>query len=42
MVAALVVALAACTPRPNGPEPAAEEFFAALAVGDTSTAAEPG
>ncbi|NVN54098.1 FtsI-like protein [Mycolicibacterium hippocampi] len=40
MVAALVVALAACTPRPNGPEPAAEEFFAALAVGDTSTAAE--
>ena len=40
MVAALVVVLAACTPRPNGPAPAAEEFFAALAVGDTSTAAE--
>jgi len=39
-VAALVVALGACTPRPNGPEPAAEEFFAALAVGDTAAAAE--
>ena len=40
MVAALVVTLGACTPRPNGPEPAAEEFFAALAVGDTGAAAE--
>ncbi len=39
-VAALVVTLGACTPRPNGPEPAAEEFFAALAVGDTGAAAE--
>ena len=39
-VAALVVSLGACTPRPNGPEPAAEEFFAALAVGDTAAAAE--
>ncbi len=39
-VAALVVMLGACTPRPNGPEPAAEEFFAALAVGDTGAAAE--
>ncbi len=39
-VFALVVSLAACTPRPDGPEPAAEEFFAALAVGDTSAAAQ--
>ncbi|PRC56390.1 penicillin-binding protein, partial [Mycobacterium sp. ITM-2017-0098] len=30
----------ACTPRPNGPEPVVEEFFAALATGDTATAAE--
>ncbi|MGE0220900.1 penicillin-binding transpeptidase domain-containing protein [Mycolicibacterium sp.] len=35
----LAVALAGCTPRPNGPEPVAEEFFAALAVGDTAAAA---
>lgn len=27
-------------PKPNGPEPAAEEFFAALATGDTAAAAE--
>ena len=40
VVAALVVTLGACTPRPNGPEPAAQEFFAALAVGDTGAAAE--
>ena len=33
-------ALSACTPKPNGPEPAAEAFFAALATGDTGTAAE--
>nr|WP_137147947.1 penicillin-binding transpeptidase domain-containing protein [Mycolicibacterium sp. CR10] len=39
-VVALVVTLGACTPRPNGPEPVAEEFFAALAVGDTASAAE--
>ena len=39
-VLALVVTLGACTPRPNGPEPVAEEFFAALAVGDTAAAAE--
>ncbi|MCB0948015.1 MAG: penicillin-binding transpeptidase domain-containing protein [Mycobacterium sp.] len=39
-VAALVLTLGACTPRPDGPEPIAEEFFAALAVGDTSTAAQ--
>lgn len=29
-----------CTPKPNGPEPAAEQFFAALATGDTGAAAE--
>ena len=33
------VALSACTPRPDGPEPAAEKFFAALAGGDTAAAA---
>ncbi|MEN3223983.1 penicillin-binding transpeptidase domain-containing protein [Mycolicibacterium porcinum] len=32
-------ALSACTPRPDGPEPAAEQFFAALASGDTAAAA---
>jgi hypothetical protein len=37
--AALVVTMGACTPRPNGPEPTAEEFFAALAAGDTAAAA---
>ena len=30
----------ACTPKPNGPEPVAEKFFAALATGDTGAAAE--
>lgn len=42
MFAVLVVAagMAACTPRPDGPGPVAERFFAALATGDTSTAAE--
>ena len=30
----------ACTPKPNGPEPTAEKFFAALATGDTAAAAE--
>jgi hypothetical protein len=39
-VAALVAGMAACTPRPNGPEPVAQQFFAALAKGDTSAAAE--
>src|ERR1700738_839463 len=29
----------ACTPKPNGPEPVAEQFFAALATGDTGAAA---
>lgn len=32
--------MAACTPRPDGPTPVAEQFFAALATGDTATAAE--
>ncbi|BBX22106.1 penicillin-binding protein [Mycolicibacter terrae] len=36
----IVCALAACTPRPDGPAPTAERFFAALATGDTATAAE--
>lgn len=34
------LALSGCTPKPNGPEPAAEEFFAALSTGDTAAAAE--
>ena len=44
--AALVVtvlaasALSACTPKPQGPAPTAEAFFAALATGDTATAAD--
>ncbi len=32
-------ALAACTPRPDGPAPVAEQFFAALATGNTTAAA---
>ena len=39
-VAAVVATLNACTPKPNGPEPTAEQFFAALATGDTAAAAE--
>jgi hypothetical protein len=35
-----VIVLPGCTPRPEGPGPAAEKFFAALAVGDTATAAQ--
>jgi Penicillin binding protein transpeptidase domain/NTF2-like N-terminal transpeptidase domain len=35
-----VAAVSACTPRPDGPAPAAERFFAALATGDTATAAD--
>jgi hypothetical protein len=41
-LAAWVIAagsLAGCTPRPDGPAPVAEQFFAALASGNTSTAA---
>jgi hypothetical protein len=33
-------AVSACTPRPEGPAPAAERFFAALSNGDTAAAAE--
>jgi hypothetical protein len=41
MTVALVVAsLNACTPKPNGPEPVAQKFFASLATGDTGAAAE--
>jgi hypothetical protein len=32
--------LSACTPKPDGPEPAAQNFFAALAKGDTGAAAQ--
>ncbi|MEO3757371.1 penicillin-binding transpeptidase domain-containing protein [Mycobacterium sp. B14F4] len=39
-VGAVVVGLNACTPKPAGPEPTAENFFAALATGDTAGAAE--
>src|ERR1700744_2457759 len=35
-----VTAVSACTPRPDGPAPAAERFFAALSNGDTAAAAE--
>jgi cell division protein FtsI/penicillin-binding protein 2 len=35
-----VIALPGCTPRPEGPGPAAEKFLAALAIGDTATAAQ--
>ncbi|MCZ8382024.1 penicillin-binding transpeptidase domain-containing protein [Mycobacterium sp. CPCC 205372] len=40
VVVAAAASLSACTPRPNGPEPTAEEFFAALGRGDTGAAAE--
>lgn len=42
LVAAAIIGAAtiACTPRPEGPGPAAEKFFAALAIGDTVTAAQ--
>jgi Penicillin binding protein transpeptidase domain/NTF2-like N-terminal transpeptidase domain len=41
-LAALVAmaAVSACTPRPEGPAPAAERFFASLSTGDTAAAAE--
>jgi NTF2-like N-terminal transpeptidase domain len=41
-LAALVMlaAVSACTPRPEGPAPAADRFFAALSTGDTAAAAE--
>ncbi|HEX2213558.1 MAG TPA: penicillin-binding transpeptidase domain-containing protein [Mycobacterium sp.] len=37
-VLTVVAALAGCTPRPDGPEPTAEQFFAALAGADTAAA----
>jgi hypothetical protein len=39
-VMAVAASLAACTPKPSGPEPAAEEFFAALAKGDSGGASQ--
>lgn len=39
LLLALVV-LPGCTPKPEGPGPAAEKFLAALSVGDTATAAQ--
>lgn len=36
----LLAAVSACTPRPDGPAPVAERFFAALSTGDTAAAAE--
>jgi hypothetical protein len=35
-----VALLPSCTPRPNGPGPIAEQFFAALAARDTTAAAQ--
>ncbi len=35
-----VIALSGCTPRAEGPGPAAERYFRALAIGDTATAAQ--
>ena len=37
-IAMVAASLAACTPKPAGPEPAAEKFFAALAKGNTGAA----
>ena len=37
-IATVAASLAACTPKPAGPEPAAEKFFAALAKGNTGAA----
>lgn len=39
VVALTVGLLSACTPRPDGPAPIAEQFFAALSTGDTVAAA---
>jgi hypothetical protein len=35
-----VAAVPSCTPHPEGPAPAAERFFSALAIGDTASAAQ--
>lgn len=40
LAALLVAALPSCTPRPDGPTPAAEAFFAQLAAGNTTAAAD--
>ncbi|OBK12868.1 penicillin-binding transpeptidase domain-containing protein [Mycobacterium asiaticum] len=40
MMLLAVVALPGCTPKPEGPGPAAEKFLSALSVGDTATAAQ--
>src|SRR3954454_12505687 len=45
LTVAMVVAttlgfVTACTPKPNGPEPVAAAFFAALAAGNTGAAAD--
>ncbi len=42
LVAVVVIAAVgpACTPRPEGPGPAADKFFRALSIGDTATAAQ--
>ena len=37
---ATVASLTACTPKPDGPEPAAAQFFEALVTGDTAGAAQ--
>lgn len=39
-VVLLSTSLNACTPKPNGPSPAAQAFFAALAEGNTGAASE--
>lgn len=39
-VVAASATLSACTPRPDGPGPAAQQFLADLAKGDTSSAAQ--
>jgi hypothetical protein len=40
MIVVVSTSLNACTPKPNGPEPAAEKFFASLAKGDTGAASQ--
>ncbi|MFE3290915.1 penicillin-binding transpeptidase domain-containing protein [Rhodococcus sp. NPDC059234] len=39
VTAALAAGVGACTPKPDGPEPAAQQFFSALADRDTAKAA---
>ncbi|MBV8349212.1 MAG: penicillin-binding transpeptidase domain-containing protein, partial [Mycolicibacterium sp.] len=39
-VVGAIASISACTPRPDGPAPAAEKFYAALAKGDTTGAAK--